>query len=152
MINVINVDPIGVDRVDALAALHAGAFDHPWDAEALRSLLQSPGVLALGDDSTRGFILVRVTLDDAEILTLAVDDRARRQGLGRRLVQAAAAWAQSQGAQSLFLEVAAGNTLALALYGGQHFEPVGRRIGYYAREGGVREDALVLRKGLNLSA
>ena len=135
------------DEAQDLAALHAAAFDHPWDAAALQALLAGPGVIALADAD--GFILIRVVADEAEILTLAVAPGARRQGLGRRLVEVAARQAAGQGAASLFLEVAADNAAALALYQGAGFEPVGRRSGYYPRSGGLAVDAMVLKRPLN---
>ena len=52
-----------------------------------------------------GFILARAAGGEAEILTLAVMPAARRQGIGRALVPAAARHAQGLGAESLFLEV-----------------------------------------------
>ncbi|MFX8246689.1 hypothetical protein ABTL56_19205, partial [Acinetobacter baumannii] len=52
------------------------------------------------------------------------------------------------GAEGLFLEVAADNEPAIALYRSAAFVPVGRRAGYYRRPGGAAMDALVLRRAL----
>jgi len=126
----------------ALAAIHAEAFDAPWDAASLAALLASPGVFAVAEED--GFILIRVVADEAEILTLAVRPAARRSGLGGRLVQAAVVRAAALGAERLFLEVAEDNVAARALYARTGFVEAGRRRGYYARADGSREDALVL--------
>ncbi len=131
-----------------LAAIHAAAFDAPWDAAAFESLLGQAGVIVL--EQPGGFILLRAVADEAEILTLAVRPSARRQGLGARLVSEGAASAAARGATRLFLEVAGDNAAALALYTGAGFAEVGRRPGYYARSGGDRQDALLL--ALNLTA
>ena len=131
-----------------LADLHAGAFSAPWDAAAFESLLGQAGVFAI--EAPQGFILIRSVADEAEILTLAVDPAARRQGLGARLVRDGAATAAARGAARLFLEVADDNAAALALYAGAGFIEAGRRTGYYARPDGGRQDALVL--ALNLPA
>ena len=104
-----------------------------------------PGCFALATDA--GFVLARQAADEAEILMLAVLPAARRQGLGRRLVEACAAEAARHGATTLFLEVAAGNDAARALYRATGFAQVGRRRGYYA-DGA---DALVLRRPLSPS-
>ena len=140
---------VGADRAEDLAALHASAFDHPWDAAALAALLAAPGVFALADDTAQGFILIRVVADEAEILTLAVSPGARRRGLGRDLVEAAATEAARRGAESLFLEVAADNDAAIALYRRTDFQPAGRRKGYYAKAGAGAVDALVLKRPLS---
>lgn len=126
----------------ALAAIHAEAFDAPWDEAALASLLSSPGVFALSEAD--GFILIRVVADEAEVLTVAVRPSARRQGLARKLLQEAMARAITLGVQTLFLEVAQSNEAAQALYSQAGFEKSGLRRAYYAKNDGTREDALVL--------
>jgi ribosomal-protein-alanine N-acetyltransferase len=137
---------VAAGQVDGLARLHAEAFADPWSEPALAALIGASGAFALFDDD--GFVLVRALAGEAEILTLAVRPAARRRGLGRRLVQAAASDAREAGAQSLFLEVAADNAAALALYTDCGFEPVGRRNAYYRRKDARAMDALVLRKTL----
>ncbi len=52
------------------------------------------------------------------------------------------------GARSLFLEVADGNVAARHLYAKAGFAEAGRRAGYYVRDGGAREDALILKVAL----
>ena len=131
-----------------LAALHAAAFAEPWDAAAFESLLGQAGVYAV--EAPDGFILMRAIADEAEVLTLAVRPHARSQGLGGRLVKAAAIEAVARGAVRVFLEVAADNGPALALYVRSGFVEAGRRPGYYARPDGGRRDALLL--ALNLTA
>ena len=71
---------------DALARLHATAFeqDRPWSPEEFASLLTQPGTLLLGDE--RAFILGRVILDEAEVLTLATHPDHRRRGLATTLL------------------------------------------------------------------
>lgn len=131
------------DDAAALAALHAAAFDAPWSPRELAALLASPGVFALAA-ADEGFVLARVVLDEAEILTLAVAPAARRRGLGRRLTDAAADLAVARGATRLFLEVAEDNAPARALYAAAGFVEAGRRRGYYPRPGGPAADALIL--------
>jgi ribosomal-protein-alanine N-acetyltransferase len=126
---------------DALAALHVQCFPDPWDAPAILALLATPGTFAYVEPD--GFVMARVVADEAEILTLAVAPNARGRGLGRILMQAAAAHAQDQGAQTLFLEVGTENPPALALYTGLGFAKVGARKGYYSGR-----DALVFRLAL----
>jgi ribosomal-protein-alanine N-acetyltransferase len=123
-----------------LAALHALAFDHPWSAPEIAGLIAA-GAFALMSD--QGFILVREAAGEAEVLTLAVAPTARRQGLGRALLDAAIA---RLGSAELFLEVAADNIAAIALYRAAGFEQVGVRPGYYARPGG-KVDALMFKLG-----
>ncbi|MBK1969275.1 MULTISPECIES: ribosomal protein S18-alanine N-acetyltransferase [Brevundimonas] len=125
-----------------LAAIHAEAFAVSWDEAALTELLAAPGVFAVAEED--GFILIRVVVDEAEILTLAVRPSARRAGLGVRLVEAAVVRAAALGAERMFLEVAEGNVAARALYARSGFVEMGRRRGYYSHADGRREDALTL--------
>ena len=124
-------DPAAGD-IAALAALHATSFPDPWGTEAIRELFAGPGVFAFL--FPEGFILARAAGDEAEILTLAVMPQMRRQGLGRSLIRAAAHHARNLGANSLFLEVAANNIAAQALYRSQGFAAVGRRKAYYGAQ------------------
>jgi ribosomal-protein-alanine N-acetyltransferase len=131
-----------------LAAIHASAFpEHArWDEAAMLALLRMPGAFALVDPDG-AFVLARTAADEAEILTLAVAPPLRRQGRARTLLRAAVAHCADGGVAALFLEVAAGNHAARALYEAEGFAPVGCRAGYYA-DGA---DALLLRRAVDQS-
>ena len=127
-----------------LARLHALCFEDAWSAKALEELLKTPGTSAFA--ASHGFILTRVAGDEAEILTIAVAPTARRKGEASTLLAEAMRDAEAQGARSMFLEVAAGNDAANALYRRFGFRTVGTRKAYYA----PNEDALILRAELPL--
>ncbi len=129
----------------ALAALHALAFPpaEAWGADAMLLMLEMPGAFGLWQPG-EGLVLARVALDEAEILTIGVVPAARRRGVGAALLVAALAEAGARGAGAMFLEVAADNAAALALYAALGFSPVGRRRHYY----GPGRDARVLRRGI----
>lgn len=139
------------DDADLLAELHATAFDPPWSSHDVREVLEGPGAFGLfvADGPPLGMVLARAVAGEAEILTVAVTPPARRRGVGRALVEAAAGLARQAGAQDLFLEVAVDNAAAIALYEGLGFARAGRRKGYYARDAEGAVDALVLRLDLN---
>lgn len=130
---------------EALAALHARCFDaapRPWSAPEFSALLESQGCFLL--QRPGAMLLGRVILDEAELLTLAVDPDRRRTGSGRALTAAFAARSRARGALSAFLEVAEDNLAARALYAGLGWREAGRRPRYY----GPARDALILRLGL----
>ncbi len=142
----------GPEDAAALAEVHARAFDASWAAPDIERLMQIMGGFALIADEPAGivgFILARAIAGEAEVLTLAVAPWARRGGVGLALVEAAAAEAARRGALAVFLEVAADNPAALALYRRAGFEQAGLRRAYYARGGAAPADALVLRRALN---
>ncbi len=128
-----------------MAAIHAASFPprERWGEDAMRLQLELPGAFGL-IDARGGFVLARVAADEAEILSIAVMPKARRVGLGRTLLTAAIAEARARGAAAVFLEVAAANAAARALYAQAGFREVGTRPNYYP--GGAA--ALVLRAAL----
>lgn len=139
--------PAGPPHAEVLAAMHHICFREPWSAPSMASTLAMPGVAGLiAEDQARGpagMVLWRVAADEAEILTLLVLPPWRRAGLGRRLMAEALAAAVAQGATAMFLEVAAPNDAAQALYRGLGFTSVGVRKGYY---GGT--DAVAMRRDI----
>lgn len=129
-----------------MAALYAQAFPQAraWSAEEIAKLAESPG-FAVCDAA--GFALGRVVAGEAELLTIAVAPEARRQGVGRAVLAAFEAEARARAAAVAFLEVAADNAAARALYHAAGWAETGRRQGYYTRPTGA-VDALVLTKTL----
>lgn len=141
-----------------LATLHGECFDESWDASAIARLLAMPGAFAYSvsevddtDSPSAGFVIARTGGGEAEILTICVRPAARMSGLGRCLLEAAAAHALAAGAETLFLEVAEDNLAALRLYERFGFYLVGMRPAYY-RRGNDRVAARTLKLDLTASA
>lgn len=137
--------PASAAHAPAMAAIHQASFPphERWGEDAIRLQMELQGAFALIAEAG-GFVLARVAADEAEILSLAVAPTARRQGLGAALLAAAMAEARARGATAMFLEVAATNRPALALYARAGFREVGTRSNYYPGGGA----ALVLRAAL----
>jgi len=136
------------DDARAIAALHARLFPTAWDSDAIQALIEHPASLALvavrPGREVAGFIIAQIAADEAEILTVGVVPESQRQGTGRQLVEGAKRAATRSGAKRLFLDVAAGNNPARALYAACGFAEIGRRKSYYTLPGGARDDALQL--------
>jgi ribosomal-protein-alanine N-acetyltransferase len=135
-----------------MAQIHAAAFaDHGqiWAEAEITAMLARPLIHAVifGQD---GFALLQILPPEAELLTIAIIPDAQGKGQGRTLLAKAMAHARIAGARHLFLEVAADNQSALALYRSAQFRQTGRRRGYYQRLGGPAVDAITL--GCDLSA
>jgi len=133
---------------EALAATHALAFSDTrgWSADEFRGLLADPSVFLVGDAAC--FVLGRVVVDEAEVLTLATHPDRRRQGRARVALEGFAQEAATRGASTAFLEVAADNEAALSLYRGAGFSEVARRRKYYRKSEGTQVDAVILRRDL----
>lgn len=124
-----------------LAALHARCFDtpRPWSAHEFASLLEGRGTFLL--EAPQGFLMGRAIAGEAELLTVAVDPKARRAGTGRALVAAFAGKAAAMEAEEAFLEVAHDNLAARRLYQAKGWLEAGVRRRYY----GPATDAIVMR-------
>lgn len=127
-----------------MAALHRAGFTTPppWSETAFADLLARPDTLA--ETAPDGFALLRVTLDEAELLTVAVAPEARGHGVAADLLARLLARAATAGARSCFLEVAADNTPAHRLYARFGFRQVGLRRRYYRAPDGTARDARVM--------
>ncbi len=131
----------------AAARLHAGSFAKSWSAVEIAQLLAKPGGGLFADTGPepaldmRGFVLFRHMASEAEILTLCVAGAHRRAGIGAGLVFAMLAYLLKNGINEIFLEVMAGNTAALELYGKCGFSKTGLRRNYYGGGG----DGVIMR-------
>lgn len=142
------------EDAEALALAHAAAFEAPWSAAEFVALMAQPGVFGLlaRDEAPLGVILCRTAAGETEVLTLGVVPPARRRGLAKALLAAALGAARQTGAEAVFLEVAADNAPAAALYAGLGFRRAGLRRAYYDRGPAGRQDALVMRLDLNAAS
>lgn len=147
------------DDVDRIMQVMQGAFDpeyrEAWTRRQVEDallignshyLLAGPDGESLpagcGDDyPVAGFAMSRVTLDEEELLLLAVLPQFRGQGIGSRLLERCADSAKKRGISRILLEVRRGNT-AEALYRRHGFAPIGLRPKYYTTFSGLRIDAI----------
>jgi ribosomal-protein-alanine N-acetyltransferase len=134
-------------KPEAMAALYARAFPETrgWSAAEIEGLIGAPGGFAVTRDT--GFAIGRAVAGEAELLTIAVAPEVLGRGIGRALLAAFEAEARRRDAATAFLEVAADNPAALALYRAAGWVESGRRRGYYRRARGT-VDAVLMSKRL----
>lgn len=145
----IELVPAGLVHADLLAGMHRICFAEPWSATSMAEVLALAGTEgliaveggslapALEPPGPAGLILWRRIFDEAEILTVCVLPPWRRRGVGACLLDGAMDRAIGGGALTMFLEAAADNDAALALYASRGFDRVGLRKGYYGAIDGV---------------
>lgn len=135
-----------------LSAIERAAFagrETPWSINDYVALGGPPRAAVFTDDMVReGYLILSFAADEGEIINLGVVPSARRKGLGRALLMAGEDLTCDLGIRRLFLEVAADNAPARALYTSEGYAEAGRRKGYYRRPDGSREDALIMGKEL----
>jgi [ribosomal protein S18]-alanine N-acetyltransferase len=134
-----------------LSMLHRTCFpEEPWEPQEMAQIMAMAGFfgcMAWEDDEPVGFALALDLGGECEILALGVVPGRRRAGTGSALLAAICEEALRRDGNSVFLEVAADNAGARALYAVGGFVQIGRRRNYYRRPGGP-VDALVLRSAI----
>ena len=112
-----------------LAHLHQKCFpNRPWSAEDFRDLKNSGCEIIMSEN---GFIVYRIAVDEAEIITIGVDPEMRRQGIATAMIGIIEKTLKNQGVKKIFLEVALNNEPAKRLYESMGFKVVGSRPKYY---------------------
>jgi ribosomal-protein-alanine N-acetyltransferase len=148
----LHIEPAEVRDAEVLANLHAQGFHRGWPVADFQSYIAGRDTpIYVACDARRkiaGFAMLRLAADEAELITIAVDNRWRKKGVGKALLNAALDDLQMTPAKKLFLEVAADNTAALRLYTRQGFGKVSERQGYYARPDGRPATAIVMSRDL----
>ena len=140
--------PMEERHLDDLARLERLCFSRPWSRQALKEELTNPAVCFLvGEEAGEvlGYAGMHCAAGECYVDNVAVFPEARRQGVGRKLMEALLQAAAARGGEFLSLEVRPSNLEALALYRGLGFREVGRRRRFYDDP---VEDGLLLTKDL----
>ena len=123
------IAPLGLGDVPALVALwEACGLTRPWNDPGRDARLAIEGatstILGLRDgDGLIASVMVGFDGHRGWVYYLAVAPERRREGLGRRLMEAAEAWLREQGAPKLQLMVRTSNAEALGFYTALGLEP-----------------------------
>ncbi|GFO61431.1 ribosomal-protein-alanine acetyltransferase [Geomonas silvestris] len=121
--------------LDAVLEIESASFARPWTRDHFRDEIQSPFgiplVALIPEGHLAGYLCLKVILDEAEILDVAVDPAQRGRGIGRLLVWHAFELCRERQVLRLGLEVRTGNREAITLYGSVGFHEVGCRKAYY---------------------
>jgi [ribosomal protein S18]-alanine N-acetyltransferase len=144
----LSMRPMGVHDLDAVLAIEARCYGHPWSrgnfidslaAGYLAEVLEAP------EAGLIGYFVAMPGADELHLLNLTVMPEWQGQGHGRRLLDALEAVCRQRHWPLLWLEVRAGNQRALSLYRRRGFAEVGVRRDYYPASMLRREDAIVMR-------
>jgi [ribosomal protein S18]-alanine N-acetyltransferase len=138
--------------IDAALDIERKSNPHPWTREHFEDALRSGYfcIVARENDRVMGFAILRVLVDDAELLLIAVDPLQRRNGCATLLLNALIERMREIGKSPLHLEVRAGNLGAIAFYQARKFNRTGARKNYYPNGvlGHAREDAVLMQRVL----
>lgn len=130
--------------VDAVTAVEAASFPHPWSRDAFVSEMKNVAaryLVAEVDGQVVGYAGAWIILDESHITNIAVLQEHRGKGIGRRLTAGLMQYLSNLGAAYATLEVRKSNQVAQNLYVSLGFIKLGVRKRYYEDNG---EDALIM--------
>ena len=141
------------DMAAEIAAMHMKLFNRPWDVAAVMPLLTAPASVAFvarigAPPVSIGFVIGQIAADVSEVISIGVAQGWQQRGVARILFRAFERAVERAGANRLFLDVAADNAAAYALYKAMGCVEVGRRKGYYTRHEAPSVDAIVMSRPL----
>jgi ribosomal-protein-alanine N-acetyltransferase len=146
------IDAAGPRDARRLGQLHSASFHRGWREVEFEQLLAERNTLThrlrVGRQ-TIGFIISRLAADEAEILSVAIDQAWRGRGLSRELLATHLGHLAGRGIRTVFLEVEENNQPAVKLYQRAGFRVVGRREQYYREPSGQLLAALVMQRDLS---
>lgn len=142
-----DIRPATDEDLDRIMALEREAFAHGWSSQSWAGQIRDRFTAVGRTVGGIGVVAMSSVADTAELLRIVVAKGARGVGLGRALVRHGLEWAARQGAGEVFLEVSAGNRVAIGLYESCGFSQLDRRADYY----GPDDDALVYRRQIPAS-
>lgn len=148
----LHVEPARASDAETIARLHAEGFYRGWTREEFAAYIAGEGTpVYVACDAKRriaGFAMLRHLGEEVELITIVVDRRWRKKGVGLMLMRALFDAVLMSPARRMLLEVAADNAAALRLYGKLGFAKVGERRGYYPRPDGTPATAIVMARDL----
>ncbi len=132
------------DLPGVLEIEHA-SFPSPWTEWMFRSQLSLDNIalnlVLVSEEEIIGYAANWIVEDEIHLLSIAVMPEKRRQGYGRRILDAVIERGKSKGGCQVILEVREGNEGAQKFYEQYGFHHIGKRRGYYIDTG---EDAIVM--------
>ena len=148
--NTLLIERGGGEQLDDIVAVMSSAFDprfgEAWTRAQCAGILPMAGVtlmIARKGGEAIGFSLARRTLDEAELLLIAVHPDHSRSRVGSALLQRFIADQKLAGVRHLHLEVRDRNP-AVQLYLDNGFTVADCRSGYYRGTNGEKFDALTM--------
>ena len=136
------------EHINAAARIEAETFTEPWSAEALKLLTTAeyPSFAICEGDALVAYVGTSLSLDELQILTVAVDAKARRRGFAGELMGALDEYAKANGIVMISLEVRESNVAAISLYEKYGYVRAGVRKNFYRFP---TENALVMIKNFD---
>lgn len=132
----------------AAAELDRQSFPDPWSITSIKETIGQSKTICLSAEKAgrmAGYMLVYTAAQEAEIVRIAVAEEARRQGVGRHMLEKLNTICEERRIQKIMLDVRKSNTGARSFYEEEGFAADGFRPGFYEAP---KEDAVLMSRSL----
>ncbi len=132
--------------ISEVATLEATVFVDAWTEQSVyETFCQSQAFITVAEieGELAGYCIVYHVLDEGEIARIAVDEKARRQGVGRGLLDYVCKCCREKQVERLMLDVRESNAGARAFYQNFGFVEDGIRKNFYEQP---KENAVLMSK------
>tara|TARA_B100002052_G_scaffold250482_1_gene238158 strand:- start:222 stop:662 length:441 start_codon:yes stop_codon:yes gene_type:complete len=107
-----------------------------WAKKDFNSFISNQNnIFILSHPKPLGYLKARVTKDEIEIISILIDKKFRKIGIGKSLLNKLLSIALKKKIKNIFLEVSVENQKAINLYKKFNFIKVGKRENYYLQHG-----------------
>lgn len=136
------------EDVKDIAEIEKECFSSPWSEKGISEELGNENAVFfvasyLGE--TAGYMGMHTVLDECYVANIAVKEKFRRKGIGRKLLSFAENKAKERNCSFISLEVRENNKAAISLYSSEGYENMGMRKDFYTDP---KENAVIMTKNL----
>lgn len=132
------------EDISSLAEIEREEFSIPFKEKDFLDIYDSEissVLVAKVGDTVVGYVSFTVIIDECSIINFATKNEFKRQGVGKRVMEALLEHGNKIGVKKYFLEVRVSNEGAIALYKKYGFVPVGISKNHFSAP---REDAVLM--------
>ena len=111
-------------------------YEKKWEKKNFYMFISNQNnIFILSHPKPVGYLKARIIRDEIEIISILIDKKFRKTGIGKSLLNELLNIALKKKIQSIFLEVSVENMIAINLYKKFNFVKVGKRKHYYFQNG-----------------
>ncbi len=133
---------------EQFAKIHSQSFNQKnlkYSSEFILSLLKNPNISYIYKKN-KGFCIFSCNEKEAEIITMAILPKFQNQGIGFLILKELEEILSEISCNTVFLEVASNNLIAIHLYDKLGFKTFGTRKNYYSISKNNRVNAILMKK------
>ena len=133
---------------EQFAKIHSQSFNQKnlkYSSEFILSLLKNPNISYIYKKN-KGFCIFSCNEKEAEIITMAILPKFQNQGIGFLILKELEEILSEISCNTVFLEVASNNLIAIHLYDKLGFRSFGIRKNYYSVSENKKINAILMKK------